>query len=63
LIPFPVTISAGDDCWRRLRDWMARFRRLSIRYEQLADIHLAFLDRACALLCLARRTPRRLPAT
>jgi IS5 family transposase len=29
----------------------ARFRRLTVRYERLADLHLAFLDLACALIC------------
>jgi IS5 family transposase len=32
--------------------WFNRFRRLTIRYERLADVHLAFLDLACALICL-----------
>ena len=32
--------------------WLARFRRLTVRYERLADLHLAFLDLACALICL-----------
>jgi transposase len=32
--------------------WLARFRRLTVRYERLGDIHLAFLDLACALICL-----------
>ena len=31
--------------------WLGRFRRLAIRYERRADIHLAFLDLGCALLC------------
>lgn len=31
--------------------WMAQFRRLVVRYERLGDIHLAFLDLACALIC------------
>jgi len=31
--------------------WLARFRRLAIRYERRADLHLAFLDFACALIC------------
>jgi transposase len=34
--------------------WLARFRRLAIRYERLADLHLAFLDLACALVCFRR---------
>lgn len=29
--------------------WLARFRRLAIRYERRADIHLAFTTLACAL--------------
>jgi transposase len=32
--------------------WLNRFRRLTIRYERLAHIHLAFLDLGCALICL-----------
>jgi transposase len=32
--------------------WFNRFRRLTIRYERFADVHLAFLDLACALICL-----------
>jgi transposase len=32
--------------------WLARFRRLTVRYERLADLHLAFLDLARALICL-----------
>ena len=31
--------------------WLARFRRLAIRYERRADIHLALLDLGCALIC------------
>ncbi|TXN06761.1 IS5 family transposase [Methylobacterium sp. WL103] len=30
--------------------WLARFRRLAIRYERRADIHLAFTTLACALV-------------
>lgn len=32
--------------------WLNRFRRLPIRYERRADLHQAFLDLGCALLCL-----------
>jgi transposase len=32
--------------------WLNRFRRLMIRYERFADLYLAFLDLACALICL-----------
>jgi IS5 family transposase len=31
--------------------WLARFRRLAIRYERRADLHLAFTTLACALIC------------
>ena len=31
--------------------WLNRFRRLKIRYERRADIHLAFLHLGCALVC------------
>jgi transposase len=29
-----------------------RFRRLTVRYERLADMHPAFLDLACGFICL-----------
>jgi transposase len=32
--------------------WLNRFRRLPIRYERRADIHEAFLQLGCALICL-----------
>jgi hypothetical protein len=32
--------------------WLARFRRLAIRYERRADIHLAFTTLGCVLICL-----------
>ena len=37
--------------------WLARFRRLTVRYERRADIHLALTTLACAVICLrqARR--------
>ena len=31
--------------------WLNRLRRLTIRYERRADIHLAFLELGCALTC------------
>jgi IS5 family transposase len=31
--------------------WLNRFRRLRIRYERLEEIHQAFLDLGCALIC------------
>ncbi len=32
--------------------WLARYRRLAIRYERLADMHEAFLHLGCSLICL-----------
>ena len=32
--------------------WLARYRRLTIRYERREDIHQALLDLGCALICL-----------
>jgi IS5 family transposase len=32
--------------------WLNRFRRLTVRYERRADIHLAFTTLGCALVCL-----------
>ena len=31
--------------------WLARYRRLTVRYERLAEMHLALLTLACALIC------------
>ena len=31
--------------------WLNRFRRLTIRYERRADIHEAFLQLGCILIC------------
>jgi hypothetical protein len=35
----------------RTLSWIARFRRLIIRYERHDDIHLAFLILACSVIC------------
>ena len=40
--------------------WLARYRRLAIRYERREDIHQAFLDLGCALICLNFLRQRRL---
>jgi len=32
--------------------WVAKYRRLTIRYEQRDDIHEAFLLLGCSLICL-----------
>jgi transposase len=31
--------------------WLNRYRRLKVRYERRYDIHQAFLDLGCALIC------------
>jgi IS5 family transposase len=31
--------------------WLRRFRRLRVRYERRDDLHQAFLDLGCALIC------------
>ena len=31
--------------------WLARYRRLTVRYERRADVHHAFLTLGCALVC------------
>ena len=36
----------------RTHAWMARLRRLTVRYERREDIHLAFTTLGCALVCL-----------
>jgi transposase len=36
----------------RTLSWLNRFRRLKIRYEHRADMHLAFLQPGCALISL-----------
>ncbi len=35
----------------RTHSWLNRFRRLTIRYERRLDIHEAFLELGCALIC------------
>ena len=42
-------------CYRwvveRTLSWLNRFRRLKVRYERRADVHQAFLELGCALIC------------
>ena len=35
----------------RTLSWLSRYRRLKVRYERRADIHQAFLELGCALIC------------
>jgi hypothetical protein len=32
--------------------WLSKYRRLSVRYERREDIHEAFLQLGCSLICL-----------
>jgi IS5 family transposase len=43
----------GKHRWvvERTLSWLNRYRRLRIRYERRADMHLAFLQIGCALIC------------
>jgi IS5 family transposase len=43
----------GSHRWvvERTLSWLNRYRRLRIRYERRADMHLAFLQIGCALIC------------
>lgn len=36
--------------------WLSKFRRLAVRYERRADIHLAFTILACAIICFRALT-------
>ena len=38
----------------RTISWLHRNRRLSVRYERRDDIHQAFLDMGCAMICWNR---------
>jgi IS5 family transposase len=35
----------------RTLSWLNRHRRLKVRYERRADVHQAFLELGCALIC------------
>jgi len=43
----------GHHRWvvERTHAWLNRYRRLKIRYERTAEIHLTFLQLGCALIC------------
>jgi len=48
------TEKLGRHRWvvERTLAWLAKYRRLAIRYERRDDIHEAFLHLACSLICL-----------
>ena len=35
----------------RTLSWLNRYRRLKVRYERRSDVHRAFLELGCALIC------------
>jgi transposase len=43
----------GECRWvvERTISWLHQFRRLRVRYERRADIHLAFLTIGCIVIC------------
>lgn len=49
-----TSVRLGRHRWvvERTFAWLAQFRRLAIRYERRADIHLAFTKLAAALICM-----------
>ena len=54
-LPAEMGCGCGMSCWRRLHEWhawMARLRRLTVRYERRDDIHMAFTLLGCALVCM-----------
>ncbi|MFI1259117.1 IS5 family transposase [Streptomyces netropsis] len=46
----------GRTCWvvERTFAWLHQFKRLRIRYEIRADLHLSLLQLACSIICLRR---------
>jgi transposase len=56
------TTRLGRRRWvaERTLAWLARYRRLAIRYQRREDLHQAFLDLGCALTCLNFLCQRRL---
>jgi transposase len=46
MLPREMGCGSGSTCW------LARYRRLSVRYERRDDIHEAFLHLGCSLIWL-----------
>jgi transposase len=46
----------GKERWvvERTISWLHQHRRLRVRYERRADVHEAFLQIACSLICFKR---------
>jgi IS5 family transposase len=55
------TTRLGRHRWvaERTLAWLNQFKRLPIRYERRADIHQAFLDLGCVLICFRLLQQRR----
>lgn len=53
------SLRLGRHRWvvERTLAWLNRYRRLTIRYEQRADIHRAFPALGCALICFDHVPP------
>jgi hypothetical protein len=47
--------TADDACRSARIAWLARYRRLTIRFARLVAMHRAFLDVGCALICFTFR--------
>jgi IS5 family transposase len=49
----------GRHRWKVERSlaWLVAHRRLTVRYERRADVLIAFLHLACALICAAKLRP------
>jgi transposase len=47
-------LGLGRERWvvERTFAWLHGFRRLRTRYERLPELHQAFLDLGCAVICL-----------
>jgi len=50
--PNKTAAQAAKEAVERTLSWLDRFRRLKIRYDHRADIHLACLQLGCALTSL-----------
>lgn len=48
----------GAVCWvvERTFAWLHQFKRLRVRYERRADIHLGLLQLGCVLICQRQLT-------
>ena len=59
-------LGAGTQRWvvERTFAWLHNFRRLRIRYERDGELHLAFMQLGCAVICQRMlRWPDELPSS